>query len=84
VVFAARDLIAGIATPLGAAVAGVLADRFFEPAMKTNSSLSKIFGGIFGAQTGAGMALTISLVSGCGCCDRYCWICFSSLYVIRA
>lgn len=65
-VFAARDLIAGIATPLGAAISGVLVDRFFEPAMKTDSGLSRIFGGLFGNQTGAGMAWAIALVSSCG------------------
>ena len=65
-VFAARDLIAQIAIPLGAAISGPLADNFFEPAMKRSGSLSKIFGGIFGNQTGAGMALMITLFSGCG------------------
>ena len=53
-VFAARDLIAGIATPLGAAIAGVLVDNYFEPAMKTNSVLAQLFGGIFGSNSGAG------------------------------
>lgn len=65
-VFAARDLIAGIATPLGAAIAGVLVDRYFEPAMKTNSILAQLFGGIFGNGSGAGMALAIALFSACG------------------
>lgn len=65
-VFATRDLIAQIAIPLGAAIAGPLADGFFEPAMKTDGSLSKVFGGIFGNQTGAGMALMITLFSGFG------------------
>ena len=65
-VFAARDLIAGIAAPLGAAIASVLADRFFEPAMKTNSVLAQLFGGIFGNGSGAGMALAIALFSSCG------------------
>lgn len=65
-VFATRDLIAQIAIPLGAAIAGPLADGFFEPAMKTGGSLSKVFGGIFGNQTGAGMALMITLFSSCG------------------
>ena len=65
-VFAARDLIAGIATPLGAAIAGVLVDNYFEPAMKTNSILAQLFGGIFGSETGAGMAVAIALFSSCG------------------
>jgi len=68
-VFAARDLIAGIATPLGAAIAGILVDRYFEPAMKTNSILAQLFelfGGIFGSESGAGMAVAIALFSSCG------------------
>lgn len=65
-VFATRDLIAQIAIPLGAAIAGPLADRVFEPAMKRSGILSKVFGGIFGNQTGAGMALMITLFSSCG------------------
>lgn len=65
-VFAARDLIAGIATPLGAAIAGILVDNYFEPAMQTNSVLAQLFGGIFGGDTGAGMAVAIALFSSCG------------------
>lgn len=65
-IFATRDLIAQFAIPLGAAIVGPLADRFFEPAMKTDGTLSKVFGGIFGNQTGAGMALMITLFSGFG------------------
>ncbi|MBE9045828.1 hypothetical protein IQ255_15685 [Pleurocapsales cyanobacterium LEGE 10410] len=65
-VFAARDLIAGMATPLGAAIAGVLVDNYFEPAMQTNSILAQLFGGIFGSESGAGMAVAIALFSSCG------------------
>ena len=65
-VFAARDLIAGIATPLGAAIAGVLVDNYFQPAMETDSLLARLFGGIFGNSSGAGMALAIALFSFCG------------------
>ena len=65
-VFAARDLVTQIAIPLGAAIAGPLADRFFEPAMQTNSILSRYLGGIFGRETGAGMAVAIALFSSCG------------------
>lgn len=65
-VFAARDLVAQMAIPLGAAIAGPLADRFFEPAMKPGGSLAGLFGGLFGTQVGAGMALTIALFSSCG------------------
>lgn len=65
-VFAARDLIAGIATPLGAAIAGLLVDNYFEPAMETDSLLARLFGGIFGNSSGAGMAVAIALFSSCG------------------
>ena len=65
-VFAARDLIAGIATPLGAAIAGVLVDNYFQPAIETDSMLARLFGGIFGNETGAGMAVAIALFSFCG------------------
>lgn len=65
-VFAARDLIAQIAIPLGVAIAGPLADRFFEPAMRKSGSLTRFFGGIFGTEIGAGMALMITLFSTCG------------------
>ncbi len=65
-VFAARDLITQIAIPLGAAISGPLADRFFEPAMKTDSILAQWLGGIFGREPGAGMAVEIALFSSCG------------------
>lgn len=73
-VFAARDLVTGITMPLGAAIAEPLADlaeirfagRFFEPAMQTNSILSRYWGDIFGRETGAGMAVAIALFSTCG------------------
>jgi MFS transporter, DHA3 family, macrolide efflux protein len=65
-VFAARDLITQIAAPLGAAIAGPLADNFFEPAMRNGGSLAGIFGGVFGTNIGAGMALMITLFSSFG------------------
>ena len=65
-VFAARDLITQIAMPLGAAIAGPLADNFFEPAMQTGGSLAGLFGGLFGKGIGAGMGLMITLFASCG------------------
>ena len=65
-VFATRYLIAQITTPIGAAVAGPLADRFFEPAMMRGGALAGIFGGVFGTGTGAGIALEYTLFSCCG------------------
>ncbi len=65
-VFATRDLIVQITIPLGAAIAGPLADRFFEPAMSRSGSLTTLFGGLFGTELGAGMALMMALFSSCG------------------
>ena len=78
-VFAARDLIAGIATPLGAAIAGVLVDNYFEPAMETNSLLARLFGGIFGNNSGAGMACAIALFSSFGVALSLVGYAFTSL-----
>ncbi|NEQ80127.1 MAG: MFS transporter [Moorea sp. SIO2I5] len=65
-VFAAGSIIVKIPRSLGAACAGILADNFFEPAMRDGGSLAGIFGGLFGTQTGSGMALMIALFSSCG------------------
>jgi MFS family permease len=64
-VFASRYLIAQVTTPLGLAIAGPLADYFFEPAMMPGGSMAGIFGGLFGTGNGAGMALQYSLFSCC-------------------
>jgi MFS transporter, DHA3 family, macrolide efflux protein len=65
-VFASRYLIAQLASPIGLAIAGPLADRVFEPAMQSGGYLSPIFGAVFGVGTGAGMALQFTLFSACG------------------
>nr|WP_281291136.1 MFS transporter [Hyella patelloides] len=65
-VFATRYLIAQITTPIGAVIAGPLADRFFEPAMMREGALAGIFGGVFGTGTGAGIAMAYTLFSCCG------------------
>jgi MFS transporter, DHA3 family, macrolide efflux protein len=64
-VFATRYLIAQIASPLGLAIAGPLADYVFEPAMMPGGALTGLFGGIFGTGQGAGMALQYTLSSLC-------------------
>ncbi|NEP46740.1 MAG: MFS transporter [Okeania sp. SIO2H7] len=64
-VFASRYFIAQIASPLGLAIGGPLADYVFEPAMQKNGFLSGIFGGLFGTDTGAGFALQLTLLSCC-------------------
>jgi MFS family permease len=56
-VFAVRRLIAQITMPVATAMAGPLADRFFEPAMQRGGSLAPYFGQFVGTGTGSGMAV---------------------------
>jgi MFS family permease len=56
-VFAARSLLLQLFSAIAYLIAGPLADQFFEPAMKPNGQLAWLFGGIFGIDKGAGMAL---------------------------
>jgi len=56
-VFSARRLIAWFTNPISPLIAGGLADLVFEPAMRTNSVLSSMFGGLVGTGPGAGMGL---------------------------
>jgi len=65
-VFASRRMIAWITQPITPIIAGTLADYVLEPAMKTQTSLSNIFGPYFGTGPGAGMGLLITLC-GIGC-----------------
>ena len=65
-VFATRFLLTQLATPLGAAIAGPLADHFFEPAMQPGGNLAQVFGGVFGVGLGAGMALQMTLFASFG------------------
>jgi DHA3 family macrolide efflux protein-like MFS transporter len=58
-VFATRRLIAQISGPVSMLLAGVLADKVFEPAMREGGSLAGVFGGLVGVGPGAGMALLI-------------------------
>ncbi|MDV3351221.1 MFS transporter [Leptothoe sp. LEGE 181152] len=65
-VFATRFLLTQLATPLGAAIAGPLADHVFEPAMQPEQPLAQLLGDIFGVGPGAGMALQMALFASCG------------------
>ncbi len=56
-VFSARRLIAWLTQPISPVIAGALADFTLEPAMRTTSSLSNLFGGLVGTGPGAGMGL---------------------------
>jgi MFS transporter, DHA3 family, macrolide efflux protein len=59
-VFAARRLIAWIPNPITPLIAGVLADRWLEPAMQSEGALAALFGRVFGTGPGSGMALLTS------------------------
>lgn len=56
-VFSARRMIAWLVNPLGALIAGPLADNVLEPAMREGGALAGVFGGLVGVGPGAGMAL---------------------------
>jgi DHA3 family macrolide efflux protein-like MFS transporter len=58
-VFSARRLIAWFTNPISPIIAGTLADFVLEPAMKSQSSLASLFGGLVGTGPGAGMGLLI-------------------------
>ncbi len=60
-VFSARRLIAWFTNPISPIIAGTLSDFVLEPAMKTQSGLSHVFGGLFGIGPGSGMGLLISI-----------------------
>lgn len=60
-VFAARYLISQIASPVGLAVSGPLADYVFSRAMQPGGSLVSILGSWFGTSSGAGMAVQYTL-----------------------
>jgi MFS family permease len=60
-VFSARLLIAQIVGPIGVLIAGPLADKLFEPAMRAGGSLAGTFGGLVGVGPGAGMALLMAM-----------------------
>jgi hypothetical protein len=58
-VFASRRMIAWITGPIAPMIAGTLADYVLEPAMKSQTSLSALLGGIFGNGPGSGMGVLI-------------------------
>lgn len=56
-VFAARRLIAWLANPISPIIGGTLSDFVLEPAMRTSTGLSHIFGWLVGQGPGSGMGL---------------------------
>ncbi len=62
-VFATRYLITQIASPLGLAIAGPLADHVFQPAMMPGGFLATTFSGLFGTTTSSGIALQYTVFS---------------------
>jgi len=56
-VFGTRRLIAWLVTPLAALLAGPLADRVFEPAMREGGAWAPLFGKLVGTGPGAGIGL---------------------------
>ncbi|KAI9135048.1 MFS transporter [Acaryochloris sp. CCMEE 5410] len=65
-VFATQFLLTQLSSPIGYAIAGPLADHFFEPAMQPDGALVSLFGSMFGTGLGAGMALQVSIFALCG------------------
>lgn len=64
-VFATRSVMLLATSAIASLIAGPLADYIFEPAMMPGGSLARIFGGIFGTGSGAGMALLYAISSIC-------------------
>jgi len=62
-VFSARRLIAWFTNPISPLIAGILADRVFEPAMRGNGTLPSTFGWLVGTGPGTGMALLLIITS---------------------
>ncbi|MBI1277905.1 MAG: MFS transporter [Anaerolineaceae bacterium] len=56
-VFAARGAIEQIGMPIGYLIAGPIADKLLEPAMREGGALANVFGELLGTGPGAGMAL---------------------------
>ena len=58
-VFTARRLIAWCPEPFTPILAGLLADRYLEPAMRSNTGMADAFGWLVGTGPGAGMGLLL-------------------------
>jgi len=58
-VFSARTIIAWMTNPISPLIAGTLGDYLLEPAMRTSSGLSSLFGWLVPPGPGAGMGLLL-------------------------
>jgi MFS transporter, DHA3 family, macrolide efflux protein len=65
-VFAVRRLIAQVTAPLATLLAGPVADRIFEPAMRDGGAWAASFGWLVGVGPGAGMSLMFILFGSLG------------------
>jgi MFS transporter, DHA3 family, macrolide efflux protein len=58
-VFAARNFITTLGEPASMLLGGILSDTLLEPAMRPGEPLARMFGGLVGTGSGAGMALLL-------------------------
>lgn len=77
--FAFLTMIAFSSLPLSYAVAGPIADRFFEPAMSAHGVLSPLIGGWLGVGPGRGIGLLFVLIGALVACAGAAAHCSSSL-----
>jgi DHA3 family macrolide efflux protein-like MFS transporter len=61
-VFSTRDTLQFATIPIGLFLGGVLADRLFEPFMRTVSPLQQVFSRVVGTGKGSGMALIFLII----------------------
>jgi hypothetical protein len=66
-VHAVRIMSENISRPFGYVLAGLLADRLFEPAMQPGGTWAASFGWLVGTGPGAGMGLMFAITAILGC-----------------
>jgi len=83
-VFSVRLMIAQFGGPLSMLLAGPLADRVFEPAMREGGALVGVFGPLMGTGPGAGMALMLVLAGILGVGAALAGLFYRPLRVVEA
>jgi MFS transporter, DHA3 family, macrolide efflux protein len=63
-VFSLTTAVSGLCLPLAFLIAGPLADRIFEPLMKTNGTLAATIGQVIGTGSGRGIGLMFIILGG--------------------